>query len=403
MKFALIVEGTRGDVYPLLRLGASLLSEGHQVRLCAPPDFAQVSGEHGLDFVPLGVNIHDFMNEAAAALHKGGLSMIREMDRFSRLSIDNQFRVLPEATAGMDRVIAAGTITGAASAAELHSIPFQYVVYTPALLRSATHTPAFFPFQLRSHTINRILWGFVDVAVRLGIGRQINTQRHALGLAPISDFLRHATSERPVVAVDRPLARVPDDYPRGYDQIRCLHPLAGEPLPPKLQSFLDAGPPPVYLGFGSMPDPNPAETTRRLLTAIDRLGCRAVIARGWAGLGEATLPASVTIVDSVAHQTLFPQMAAIVHHGGAGTTHSAARAGVPQIVLPHVLDQFYFARRVEELGIGPPGLARRKLNVENLVGLLGATLENDFVANRARQLGDELAGLGPAQLDVFTS
>ena len=71
--------------------------------------------------------------------------------------------------------------------------------------------------------------------------------------------------------------------------------------------------------------------------------------------------------------------------------------------LPHVLDQFYFAQRVEDLGIGPAGLTRRKLKVENLVGLLGATLENEFVANRARELGEELAGLGPAQLEVFTA
>jgi UDP:flavonoid glycosyltransferase YjiC (YdhE family) len=402
MKFALIVEGTRGDVYPLLRLGASLVAEGHGVRLCAPPDFEQVAIAHGLEFWSLGVNVREFMDGAAAALHGGGLSMIREMDRFARVSIVNQFRLLPIVAAGMDRVIAAGTITGAASAAELHDIPYQYVAYTPALLQSAQHGPAFFPFQLRSRWVNRLLWGFVKAAIRLGVGRQINTQRRMLGLAPVSDAMRHVSSERPVVAVDRPLASVPDDHPFEYDQIRCLHPLGGERLPAKLQSFLDAGRRPVYLGFGSMPDPKPVETTQRLLAAIERIGCRALISRGWAGLGAASLPEGVMVIDPVAHQTLFPQLAAVVHHGGAGTTHSAARAGVPQIVIPHVLDQFYFARRVEDLGVGPPALFRRKLNVENLTELLRTTLENEFVARRAQELGEELAALGPANLDVFT-
>jgi vancomycin aglycone glucosyltransferase len=151
-----------------------------------------------------------------------------------------------------------------------------------------------------------------------------------------------------------------------------------------------------------MPDPKPVETTQRLLAAIERIGCRALISRGWAGLGAASLPEGVMVIDPVAHQTLFPQLAAVVHHGGAGTTHSAARAGVPQIVIPHVLDQFYFARRVEDLGVGPPALFRRKLNVENLTELLCTTLENEFVARRAQELGEELAALGPANLDVFT-
>lgn len=402
MQFALVVEGTRGDVYPLLVLGASLVSEGHRVRVCAPPDFERDAVERGLEFRPLGVSARVFMADAAAALHDGGLSMLREMKRFSRTSIETQFRVLPGAIAGCDRVIAAGTVTGAASIAELHGIPFQYVIYTPALLRSAQHSPAFFPFQLRSRWMNRLLWSFTETAVAFGIGRKINAERRVLGLAPITDFLRHAVSERPVVAVDRPLARVPDDCELEVEQIRCLHPLEGEPLPPKLQSFLDAGPPPVYLGFGSMPDPNPVETTQRLLGAIDRLGCRALISRGWAGLGEASLPEGVMVIDPVAHQTLFPQVSVVVHHGGAGTTHSAARAGIPQIIVPHVLDQFYFARRVEDLGVGPRGLQRRKLNVENLAGRLSATLENEFLTTRARALGEELAALGPADLDVFT-
>jgi len=200
--------------------------------------------------------------------------------------------------------------------------------------------------------------------------------------------------------VDAPLAPVPADCPVAHDQIRCLHPSRGEPLPEKLEAFLDSGPPPVYLGFGSMPDPHPTRTTRQLVEAVAGLGCRALISRGWADLGDGPLPEGVMAIGPVSHASLFPRVSVVVHHGGAGTTHSAARAGVPQIVMPHVLDQYYFARRVELLGVGPPALARRRLRPAALASLLGATLDNEWLAERARDLGERLAALGPVEPDV---
>ena len=104
-------------------------------------------------------------------------------------------------------------------------------------------------------------------------------------------------------------------------------------------------------------------------------------------------------IEPVAHASLFPRLAAVVHHGGAGTTHTASRAGVPQIVVPHVLDQFYFARRVHALGVAPSPIPRRKLSVERLVETLRATLENELLGERARELAQRLAGLGPVLPD----
>jgi vancomycin aglycone glucosyltransferase len=183
-------------------------------------------------------------------------------------------------------------------------------------------------------------------------------------------------------------------------QIPCLHPRGGPPLPEKLERYLAAGPAPVFLGFGSMADPDPAATTRRLLEAIEALGCRALISHGWAGLGEVPLPEHVMALGDVSHARLFPRVAAVVHHGGAGTTHSAARAGVPQVVIPHMLDQFYFARRVHELGVGPPAIPRKRLTVARLVETLRATLDNEQLAHRAAQLGSELAAYTASDSDL---
>jgi vancomycin aglycone glucosyltransferase len=178
-----------------------------------------------------------------------------------------------------------------------------------------------------------------------------------------------------------------------------LHPTCGDPLPAKLESFLAMGPPPVYLGFGSMPDADPAATTRTLLEAIARTGRRALIGAGWAALGDGPLPEGVLAIESVSHPMLFPRCAAIVHHGGAGTTTTAARAGVPQVVVPHLADQFYWARRVERLGIAVAAMTRRRLDAAVLAASIREACDIEILAERARDLGvrlrDEAAASDP--------
>ncbi|MGN6677730.1 MAG: glycosyltransferase, partial [Streptosporangiaceae bacterium] len=122
------------------------------------------------------------------------------------------------------------------------------------------------------------------------------------------------------------------------------------PLPAELEAFLDAGPPPVYVGFGSMRAPE--DIARVAIEAIRAQGRRALVARGWAGLAPIDNRGDCFAVGEVNQQALFGRVAAVVHHGGAGTTSTAARAGAPQVVVPQWADQPYFAGRVAELGIG---------------------------------------------------
>lgn len=146
----------------------------------------------------------------------------------------------------------------------------------------------------------------------------------------------------------------------------------------------------MYIGFGSMTDPDPAATTRLVLEAVSRAGVRAVLSSGWAGLGDAPLPESVTVVGPLSHASLFRRVAAVVHHGGAGTTTTAARAGAPQILVPHVLDQFHWAHRVARLGVGPPALPRRELRADRLAEAIASLCDNELVAERAARLGERL-------------
>ncbi len=390
MRIALAVEGTRGDVYPMFALGASLIARGHEIVVCAPPDFRSEAEERGMRFEPVGIHVREYLIEKAHAMTRGGLAILREGRSYAESSLRAQFARLPEATADADVIIAAGVQLAAHSVAELHGIPYRYVAYCPSLLPSAEFPPAMLSLRTLPRWANRLSWRMLLALQERWMGGALNRERAALGLAPVRNVFLHLLTQRPVLAADLELAPCPRDCPFDVEQVPCLHPLRGAPLSPKLETFLDQGPPPLYVGFGSMTDPDPAATTRALLEALSRLGCRALISRGWAGLADGPLPEGVLAIGPVSHAELFPRLAAVVHHGGAGTTTTAARAGVPQIIVPHVFDQFYWAQRVEALGLGPPAPRRSRLAAQPLAESLAATLDNEVLLERARELGERL-------------
>jgi len=406
MRVVIAVEGTRGDVHPMLGLGRRLVARGHEVAICATPDFRDVAEEQGFEFRPVGRSVRTFLTEQAVAVTGSRLALVRESTRYMNDALERQFEQLPSAVEGADLVIGAGVQGGAPSAAELHGIPYRYVVYCPAFFPSREHAPFMFPVQRFPRWTWRALWWLVDRAQELLMRRDLNQLRAGLGLPPVPHAFAHLVSERPVLASDRSLAPPPRDLAIEVEQAVCLHPPDETPLPPKLEAFLESGSPPVYIGFGSMTDPDPDETTRTVANAIERLGCRAIVSSGWAGLGRLALPDGIHPIGAVSHSLLFPRCAAVVHHGGAGTTTVAARAGTPQVIVPHLMDQFYWADRVRQLGLGPADLPRRRLGVQGLVTLLGETLGNEILAERARDFGarlrDEVAA-APDPAEYFES
>ena len=391
MRIALATEGTRGDVHPLIALGASLRAQGHDVVLCCPPDFAEAARAEGLDHRCVGLPVREYLTRRARVLHGRSFGVLREMERYGRTIIEAQFAALPDAVRGADLVVAGGVQVAARSAAELCGAPYRYIAYCPAILPSAEHAPAFLPIGGRSRRGNRAAWGLVRAALNATMRRSLNGYRRALGLAPATDLFAHLVGDRFLLAADRALAPLPTDVSFPCDQVPCLHPFdADEALPAKLEQFLASGPPPVFLGFGSMTDPDPKGTTAKLVEAVTAAGHRALLASGWAGLGEGPLPDGVLTIGAVSHAALFPRCAAVVHHGGAGTTTTVARAGVPHVVVPHVLDQFYWAGRVTALGIGAVAGRRRKLDARSLAEAIGAVAGNELVEERARELAARL-------------
>jgi UDP:flavonoid glycosyltransferase YjiC (YdhE family) len=399
MRIVLAAEGTRGDAQPLIELGRRLRAAGHGAILCSSPDFAAQAGSRGVPFVACGTSIRDLIAARAAVIERSPVGALLEGIRMFRARFEERLEVLLELARGADLVVGAGAELAASVAAEARGAAYRYVVYCPGMIPSREHAPVFLPWQDLPGWVNRALWPALIRPTVLALRGVIGPARKRLGLAPRRDLYRMMLSARPLLAVDAALACAPADAPFPLDQVAALHPTCGDPLPAKLESFLAMGPPPVYLGFGSMPDADPAATTRTLLEAIARTGRRALIGAGWAALGDGPLPEGVLAIESVSHPMLFPRCAAIVHHGGAGTTTTAARAGVPQVVVPHLADQFYWARRVERLGIAVAAMTRRRLDAAVLAASIREACDNEILAERARDLGvrlrDEAAASDP--------
>ena len=389
MRIALTVDGTRGDVHPMLALGTALRARGHDVVLCAPPDFAEDAARASVPFHAVGVGARQYLTEHAEFVHGNPLASMSAARDYLAANIVTQFRELATAARGADWILAAGVQLSAGSVAQALGARYRYVAYCPSVLRSRLQTPFVVPRAELRPWQNRLAWWFT-LRIFSTLRGVVNRERAGLGLAPARDLYGLLRGETPALAAEELLARVAPDLVSEVHVVGCLHPFEDEPLPPKLEHFLASGEPPVYVGFGSMTDPDPAASTRLVLDAVAAAGVRAVLSAGWAGLGDAPLPDNVTVVGSVSHAALFQRVAAVVHHGGAGTTTTAARAGAPQIVVPHVLDQFHWGRRIEQRGLGPPAMPRRGLTAARLAQAIAAVRDNDVLAERASELGGRL-------------
>jgi vancomycin aglycone glucosyltransferase len=203
------------------------------------------------------------------------------------------------------------------------------------------------------------------------------------GLDPIESVQPHILTERPWLAADPVIGPAGASPFLKITQTGAWLLSDSSALPDDVERFLEGGTPPVYLGFGSMRATEDA--SRRLIEAVRALGLRSIISRGWGNLKPIDADTDCLAVGDVSHERLFPRVAAIVHHGGAGTTTTAARAGKPQVIVPHLYDQYYWAHRVEKLGIGVSGPQAAELTVEGLVSALRRCLEAETVL-RARDI-----------------
>jgi vancomycin aglycone glucosyltransferase len=269
--------------------------------------------------------------------------------------IAEQFDKLPAAAEGCDALVATGlfpVVAGAQSVAEKLGIRYVYAAYCPVVLPSPHHPPLPLPGRPLPPDVtdNRVLNDLSAQSFNALFGAALNTHRASSGLPSVDNIRDHVFTGHPWLAADPVLGPWPEPADLDVVQTGAWILPDERPLPAGLEAFLDAGPPPVYVGFGSMRAPE--GIARVAIDAIRAQGRRALVARGWADLASIDDAGDCFTVGEVNQQALFGRVAAVVHHGGAGTTTAAARAGAPQVVIPQMADQPYWAGRVADLGIG---------------------------------------------------
>jgi len=397
MRIAIIATGSRGDVEPYIALGKGLADAGHAIRLVTHHNFAALVRAHGLEFWPIEGNVQDIAQGMAALLERGSfLAILAEMGKEAQAGALALAQGGLAACRGVDAILTGigGLFVGIALAEKLglpllqaYYIPFTPTAAYPSFLVPKPPVPLGGGFnRLSYHLARQMMWQMF----RPADGR---ARRATLDLPPapfLGPFAAPCLRGMPVLYGYSPAVIPPpadwdaNVHVTGY----WFSDLAGDwTPPPALAEFLQAGPPPVYIGFGSMSSRNPEETARLILQAVARTGQRAIILTGWGGLAMADAPGSVFLLDGAPFSWLFPRVAAVVHHGGAGTTAAGLRASVPSVVIPFFGDQPYWGQRVADLGAGPAPIPRRKLTAERLAQAITAAVDDPAMRQTAADLG----------------
>jgi len=342
--------GSRGDHEPLAALAQWQRGLGAEVRVCTPPDeeFAALFARVDVAVIPLGPSTRSIAAGLKAPSPDAAFRLAADL-------VAARFDTLPAAAEGCDALLATGLMpAGARSVAEKLGIAYVLATFHIYGLPSRHFAPAARPGKQSPHdeTDNRVLWRQDAERVNALYLEPLNKGRAAIGLPPVADVREHVITNQPWLAADPVLAPWKDLTDLDIVQTGAWILPDDRPLPTELQAFLDAGEPPVYVGFGSMAMRTSTDLGRVVIEATRAQGRRVVLGRGWADLASIDDLDDCLVVGDVNHQALFPRVSAVVHHGGAGTTTTAALAGTPQVIVPQIVDQPHWARRVVELGIG---------------------------------------------------
>jgi UDP:flavonoid glycosyltransferase YjiC (YdhE family) len=399
MRIVLVTNGSRGDTEPYAALGAGLRGRGHDVRLVASKTYAGLAEDARIDFHPLDVDMPEQLGagEGRRWLDEGGgtKASVRGFRAFITPMAERFMAATAEACADADAIVFSHTGAAAYHVAEQRGVPACSAEYLPRL-PTGEYPSHLVPGRRSlgrignrlSHTAaNQMMWR----TRRPGVNEWRTTD---LGLPPLPWLAGQARS----MARDR-LPRLcgyspavvprPRDWPR-YARITGYWFLDGVPErrpSGELVDFVESGPPPVYVGFGSMVLPDPAATARLVRTALRRAGARGVL------LGDpGELPSSddLLVVGHAPHDWLFPRARAVVHHGGAGTTAAGLRAGVPNVVVPFFVDQPFWGSRVHALGAGPRPVPFAELTADALGDAVERALNDRSMDAAAARIAERI-------------
>lgn len=403
MRITILTLGTRGDTEPYLALATGLRDAGHDVTLAASARYSDLIRAHGVHAHPVSFDVQDFVADPEiAALRKGrnvlrALHVMRDaLQAAYRGALDDYW----QAAQGADFVVQTGVSHGGVEIADRLGIPLAFA-YVQPFATTRSFQSFFFPPRLsfgRGGVYNRLTHALVLRSMWLYYGQPINQWRSArFGLPPWRSYADLLNARRDVEApwlfgYSPNFLPKPPDW-EGFHHVTGhwpLKPLRDWQPPADLLDFLDSGPAPVHVGFGSMKDKDPERLTREALHALEMTGQRGLLSVAWGGLARLPLPPGVRYIDETPYDWLFPRVAAIVHHGGMGTAATALRSGTPNIIAPLLSDQYAIARQIERLGVGLRTARMNRLTAQDLAPAIRTAVDDAALRSRAAALGERI-------------
>ncbi|MGK4578563.1 glycosyltransferase [Kitasatospora sp. HPMI-4] len=386
MRILIVTAGSQGDVAPFTGLGRRLLDAGHQVAVAAHPSFAALVRGCGLEYRPVPGDPQGLIRDWSRAASR------EEVQAMTRAYADGLADGVAEAVAGgADLLLTAfGPAPLSRTAGEALGVPVIGTYLAPSFatgqfpLPNARNTDDLGPednLAAGREVLRRAEGVFADAVTRL---------RARLGLP--AGVPSAAAYIRPVFHGFSPLVVPrPEDWPSRVEVAGYWWPVRPDRWQPptELVDFLQAGPPPVFIGFGSMAVGQGERLSELVAAAVKRAGVRAVVQAGWAGLSGCG--DDVLAIGDVPHDWLFPRAAAVVHHAGAGTTAAGLRAGVPALPVPVMADQPFWASRLHRLGVAPRPLPFQDLTAEALGDAISGCLSEPAHRHRAAELARGIA------------
>ncbi|MGD0920005.1 MAG: glycosyltransferase [Thermodesulfobacteriota bacterium] len=402
LRITILTIGSRGDVQPYVALGMGLKAAGHHIRLATHACFEPMIRDSGLDFFLISGDPRGTLEgEAGQKWLEANKNPFTFMKRMIDAAKPVMWQILDDywrAAENSDLILfPALAALPAASIAEKLKIPafpayLQHVHPTrsyPSAIALPLPSLGGIYNQLTYSVGGQLFWQFMRSLINRWRMDSLNLPPY-----PVKDPLNEWLKKRapcfygfsPSV-VPRPPEWGDEIHITGYWFLEA--PTDWQP-PAPLVDFLKSGPAPVFVGFGSMTGRNPEEVTTMILKALAQTQQRGLLLTGWGGLGDTDLPDYVYKIDWAPFGWLFLQVAAVVHHGGAGTTGAGLRAGVPNIIVPFFGDQHFWGWRVEELGAGPKPIPHRKLSAERLASAIQDSIVNKKMQSRAAKLGQQI-------------
>lgn len=405
MKILILTYGSRGDVQPFIAFGKGLVERGHQVVLATSERFRYFVEENGL--------IYGYMNDEMLAILdtdrgkdllentanffqaiKKTLSMMQQVGPLQKALLRESWEVAQKEKPGL--IVFHPKAYAAPHIAEKLGIPVVLALPVPLMVPTSERPNIGFPNLRLGGWYNRQTYHMVNRLMGFSAKKHLKEFRANCGLPPQKkfDLLRtNDGTEIPVLhAHSKHVIPEPTDWPdKAITSGFWFLENNKEWLPPQeLQDFLQTGSPPVYIGFGSMSGKNPERLANIVIESLTKANLRGVLATGWGGLKARELPRDILQIEHAPHDWLFPQMAAVVHHGGAGTTAAGLRAGKPSIVVPFFGDQPFWGKRIHELGVGPKPIPHKRLTSEALTAALTEATSNKEMMRAAEELGEKI-------------